>query len=152
MTKAIEFFGALANIEHGPEKNTVLQVLSQEIDDFHLFKQVFEPGVIYASINWIGVLGRSAEVAAIASLLWQIYIDKVEPKLNQVERTKPALVISMKDNQGNIENIVVNGSYENKEVFINEFTEKIERLRYSSHEDETVLERIERSEKWIRVD
>jgi hypothetical protein len=152
MTKAIEFFGALANIEHGPEKNTVLQVLSQEVDDFHLFKQVFEPGVIYASINWKGVLGRSAEVAAIASLLWQIYIDKVEPKLNQVEHAKPALVISMKDDQGNVENIHIDGSFEDKEVFINEFTEKVERLRYSSHEDETVLERIERSEKWIRVD
>ena len=76
------------------KKNTVLQTLSKEIDDFLLFQQVFDPGVVYASINWKGVLGRSAEVAAIATLLWQIYVDKVEPKINQVEQRQPVFLVT----------------------------------------------------------
>lgn len=57
----------------------------------------------------------------------------------------------MKDNDDNTENINIDGSYQDKEIFIQEFTEKVERLRYSETEDETVLERIERSGKWLRV-
>lgn len=151
MTKTIEFFGALANIEHGPDNNTVLNTLAREIDDFHLFKQVFEPGVVYASINWRAVLGRSAEVAAIASLLWSIYIDKVEPLVGERETHKPALFISLKDGEGNWENILIDGSHSDKEVFIKEFTEKVEKLRASENEDETVLERMETSERWIKI-
>lgn len=151
MAKAIEFFGALANIEHGADKNTVLETLTQEVDDFHLFKQVLEPGVIYNSINWRGVLGRSAEVAAIASLLWSIYINKVEPLVDKKDQHKPALIINLKDSEGNWENISIDGSYADKEVFIKEFTEKVERLRTSDDEDETVLERMEKSERWIKI-
>lgn len=151
MAKAIEFFGALANIEHGPDKNTVLETIAQEVDDFHLFKQVLEPGVAYASINWRGVLGRSAEVAAIASLLWSIYVDKVEPLVDKKEQLKPALIINLKDSDGSWENIRIDGSYQDKEVFIKEFTEKVERLRASDDEDETVLEKMEKSERWIKI-
>ena len=150
MAKSLEFFGVLANIEHGPDKNTVLQTLAEEVEDFYLYKQVFEPGVIYASVNWKGVLGRSAEIAAIGSLLWSMYIDKVEPYLNQ-QSMKPALIIQVKDADGNLEMISIDGSYKNKEVFIKEFDEKVERLRNSEVDDETVFETIETSKRWIRI-
>lgn len=150
MAKSLEFFGALANIEHGPDKNTVLETLATEVQDFHLYKQVYEPGVIYASINWRGVLGRSAEIAAIGSLLWSMYVDKIEPNLNK-QSPQPALIIQVKDADGNLEMISIDGSYQNKEVFIKDFSEKVERLRKSDSDDETVFETIETSERWIRV-
>ena len=151
MAKTIEFFGALANIEHGPEKNTVLETLAHEVGDFHLFKQVFEPGVVYTSINWKGVLGHTASAAAIASLLWNIYIDKVEPLLEKGSNPKPRLIIQMKDADGNWESISIDGQYSDKEIFIGKFTEKVERLRSSELDDETVLERYETSKQWIKI-
>ncbi|SFG46832.1 hypothetical protein [Neptunomonas qingdaonensis] len=151
MPKSIEFFSALAYIEHGPEKNTVLETLSKEVDDFHLFTQVFEPGVVYASINWKGVLGHTASVAAIGSLVWSIYIDKVEPLVGTDQSPKPALLIMMKDAEGNWENISLGGDYTDKEIFIGELTEKVERLRKSEKIDETILETYETSKNWIKV-
>ncbi|WP_299235241.1 hypothetical protein [uncultured Halomonas sp.] len=151
VAREIEFFGALANIEHGPEQNTVLQTLAREIDDFHLYKQVFQPGVAYASINWRGVLGRSAEVAAIAALLWNIYVDKVEPHFEEKKAFQPALIIIMKDGAGNGENIRIDASHNDREVFIRDFTEKVERLRTSA-DGEEVVETIETSEQWIKIE
>lgn len=46
MAKTLEFFGALGNIEHGAGRNTVLSTMANEIDGFHLFKQLYEPGVV----------------------------------------------------------------------------------------------------------
>jgi len=154
MAKSLEFFGALGNIEHGPERNTVLETLANEVDGFHLFKQVYEPGVVYASVNWRGVLTDSASAAGIASLLWSIYTDKVEPLLSEEKNPKPMLIIHMKDSDGNWENLIVDGSNADKEVFIGEFTEKVERLRTSGDgEDDgnTLVERMERSGRWIKI-
>ena len=152
MAKSLEFFGALGNIEHGLERNSVLETLANEIDGFHLFKQLYEPGVIYASVNWRGVLTHSASVAGIASLLWSIYIEKVEPLLSENRSPKPMLIIHIKDSDGNWENLVMDGSYADKEVFIGEFTEKVERLRASGDDEgETMVERMERSGRWIKI-
>lgn len=135
----------------GRKKNTVLETLAHKVDDFHLFKQVFEPGVIYASINWIGVLEHTVSAATIASLLWSIYIDKVEPLLEKGSTPKPRLTIHMKDADGNSESIFIDGQYSDKEIFIGKFTEKVERLRSSELDDETVLERYETSKQWIKI-
>jgi hypothetical protein len=152
MAKSLEFFGALANIEHGPEKNTVLETLANEIEGFHLLKQVYEPGVMYASVNWRGVLTDSASVAAIAALLWSIYIDKVEPLLAKEQNPKPMLVIQIKDSDGNCENFIIDGRYSDKEVFILEFNEKVERLRTSGDkESDTMIDRMEKSGRWIKI-
>lgn len=152
MAKSLEFFGALGNIEHGPERNTLLETLANEIDGFHLFRQLCEPGVVYASVNWRGVLTNTASAAGIASLLWSIYIDKVEPLLSEERSPKPMLIIHMKDSGGNWESLVMDGSYAEKEVFIGEFTEKVERLRASGNDEgETMVERMERSGRWIKI-
>lgn len=152
MAQSLEFFGVLGNIEHGPERNTVLETLANKIDGFHLFKQLYEPGVVYASVNWRGVLTHSASAAGIASLLWSIYIDKVEPLLSEGRSPKPMLMIQIKDSDGNWENLVMNGSYASKEVFVGEVTEKVERLRSSGEDDgDTMVERMERSGRWIKI-
>lgn len=44
MAQSLEVIAALANIEHGHEKNTVLETLGAEIDDFHVFKFIPETG------------------------------------------------------------------------------------------------------------
>lgn len=46
----------------------------------------------------------------------------------------------------------MDGGYADKEVFIGEFAEKVERLRASGNdEDETMVERMERSGRWIKI-
>lgn len=152
MPTPVLFVQNLGNIEHGPERNTVLETLANEIDGFHLFKQLYEPGVVYASVNWRGVLTHSASAAGIASLLWSIYIDKVEPLLSEGRSPKPMLMIQIKDSDENWENLVMNGSYASKEVFVGELTEKVERLRSSGEDDgDTMVERMERSGRWIKI-
>lgn len=152
MAKTLEFFGALGNIEHGAGRNTVLSTLANEIDGFHLFKQLYEPGVVYASVNWRGVLTHTASAAGIASLLWSIYIDRVEPLLSEARSPKPMLIIQIKDSEGKSESLVMDGSYEDREVFISEFTEKVERLRAAGDDEgETMIERMERSGRWIKI-
>lgn len=152
MGKTLEFFGALGNIEHGAERNTVLSTLANEIDGFHLFKQLYEPGVVYASVNWRGVLTHTASAAGIASLLWSIYIDRIEPLLSEARSPKPMLIIQIKDSEGKSESLVMDGSYEDREVFISEFTEKVERLRAAGDDEgETMIERMERSGRWIKI-
>jgi hypothetical protein len=152
MAKTLEFFGALGNIEHGAGRNTVLSTMANEIDGFHLFKQLYEPGVVYASVNWRGVLTHTASAAGIASLLWSIYIDRVEPLLSEARSPKPMLIIQIKDSEGKSESLVMDGSYEDREVFISEFTEKVERLRAAGDDEgETMIERMERSGRWIKI-
>jgi len=152
MAKTLEFFGTLGNIEHGAERNTVLSTLANEIDGFHLFKQLYEPRVVYASVNWRGVLTHTASAAGIASLLWSIYTDTVEPLLSEARSPKPMLIIQIKDPEGKSESLVMDGSYEDREVFISDFTEKVERLRAAGDDEgETILERMERSGRWIKI-
>lgn len=152
MIGSLEFFAALGNVGHGSERNAVLEALANEIDGFHLFKQLCEPGVVYASVDWRGVLTHTASAAGIASLLWGIYIEKVEPLMSEGRSPKPMLIIHMKDSDGNWENLVMDGGYADKEVFIGEFAEKVERLRASGNdEDETMVERMERSGRWIKI-
>ena len=38
MSQSLEVIAALANIEHGNEKNTILETLGKEIDDFYVYK------------------------------------------------------------------------------------------------------------------
>jgi hypothetical protein len=113
---------------------------------------VYEPGVVCASVNWRGVLTDSASVAAIAALLWTIYIDKIEHLLAKEQNPKPMLVIQIKDSDGNFENIIIDGRYSDKEVFIGEFNEKVERLRTSGDEEsDTMIDRMEKSGRWIKI-
>lgn len=62
------------------------------------------------------------------------------------------LIIQIKDSEGKSESLVMDGSYEDREVFISEFTEKVERLRAAGDDEgETMIERMERSGRWIKI-
>lgn len=152
MAKELIITGALANLEHGPEKNTLLSELNDNVDDFFLYEQVFEPGVIYASINWQGIIGTAASISTIAALAWSIYITKVEPEIDNPEHTlKPRIVIQIKDSDGNFEIFTIDRKYKDKDIFIQEFTHKVETLRQGPN-GQSIKETIEKSGRWVRVE
>ena len=164
MPQELEVIAALANIEHGGENNAVLEMLGDEVEGFHVFKFNPEPGAVYAAVNWRGVLSDAASVAGIASLLWQIYStqvatqplpEKTTIKNNSgetVELTKkPSLFVQLKGEHGEFEQFNISGNYESKEIFVSEFTEKVERLRACGNRDTPLLESYERSERWLRI-
>jgi len=163
MSEALEVIAALANIEHGSEKNTILETLGREVDGFYVYKFIPEEGECYASVNWRGLLTDTASVAGIASLLWQIYTANVEsephPEPTHVTnaageivtlKNEPKLIIQLKGKNGDFEQFTFNGNYSSKEVFVHEFTEKVERLRVDAQNNE-IYEKFESSQRWLRI-
>lgn len=163
MAQTLEVVAALANIEHGNEKNTVLETLGKEIEGFYVYKMIPQPGEYYAAVNWHGLLTDAASVAGIASLLWQIYGAHIEsqppPEPTQVTnasgktvilKNEPSLIIQLKDKNGQFEQFKIDGNCGSREVFLQEFTEKVERLKQAGNGDE-ILERYERSDRWLRI-
>ncbi len=151
MAQSLEVMAALANIEHGHSQNTILETLGKEISDFYVYKFSPEPGQYYASVNWRGVLGDVANLAAIATLIWTIYESKVKPELDKPDRgTAPAVIIQIKDKNNNFEQFRISGNYDSKEIFIRDFTHKVEILR-NSNTNKDVFETFEKSERWIQI-
>ena len=123
MSQSLEVFAVLANIEHGNEKNTILETLGKEIDDFYVYKFSPEEGVFYASVNWRGIIGDVANLVTIATAIWAIYETKVKPEIeNPTRNTTPSVIIQIKDKNNNYEIFNINGNYESKEIFIQEFS------------------------------
>ena len=152
---SLEVIAALANIEHGNEKNTILETIGSEVENFHVFKFVPEQGQYYASVNWRGIISDTANLATIATLIWTIYTVKVEPKLTNESGTgsaSPFVLIQIKDSNKNYIQFNINGNYESKEIFIEEFTSKITKLRHSKVDGEDLLEIYEKSERWMKVE
>ena len=153
MSQSLEIIAALANIEHGNEKNTILETMGNEIENFYVFKFVPEPGQYYASVNWRGIISDTANVATIAALVWTIYTSKVEPELTKTPgETGPFVLIHVKDSNKNSIQFNINGNYASKEIFIEEFTSEITKLRHSETEGKDLLEVYEKSERWMRVE
>lgn len=151
MARELLIIGALANFEHGPNKNSLLQEINNEVDGFYLYKQVFEPGVVYASLNWQGVIGTAASISSIAALAWSIYITKIQPQENNPNNElEPKVVIQIKNSDGEFEIFSIDGKYESKEVFIEEFTHKVEVLR-AGEDGSSIKETIEKSGRWVHV-
>jgi len=151
MAQSLEVMAALANIEHGHNQNTILETLGKEINDFYVYKFLPEPGQYYASVNWRGVLGDVANLAGIAALIWTIYESKVKPELDKPDRgTIPAVIIQIKDKNNNFEQFRISGNYDSKEIFIRDFTHKVEILR-NSNTNKDVFETFEKSERWIQI-
>lgn len=152
MSQSLEVIAALANIEHGNEKNTILETLGKEIDDFYVYKFSPEEGVFYASVNWRGIIGDVANLVTIATAIWAIYETKVKPEIeNPTRNTTPSVIIQIKDKNNNYEIFNINGNYESKEIFIQEFTQKVEILRHQNTPNEDIYEIYEKSERWIRI-
>jgi hypothetical protein len=151
MAQSLEVIAVLANIEHGHNQNTILETLGKEISDFYVYKFSPEPGQYYASVNWRGVLGDVANLAAIATLIWTIYESKVKPELDKPDKgTTPAVIIQIKDKNNNFEQFRISGNYDSKEIFIRDFTHKVEILR-NSNTNKEVFETFEKSERWIQI-
>lgn len=152
MAQTLEVIAALANYEHGNEKNTILETLGAEIEDFYVYKFSPEPGQYYANVNWRGIIGDVANIATIATLIWAIYEAKIEPELKKGEQEyTPSVIIQIKGQNNNFEQFKISGNYESKEIFIKEFTEKVEILRESNSSKENLIEKYEKSERWISI-
>jgi hypothetical protein len=152
MSQSLEVFAVLANIEHGNEKNTILETLGKEIDDFYVYKFFPEEGQYYASINWKGIIGHLADLTGIAAFIWTIYEATVKPEIeNPTRNTTPSVIIQINDKSNNYEIFNINGNYESKEIFIQEFTKKVEILRHQNTPNEDIYEIYEKSERWIRI-
>jgi len=92
-------------------------------------------GQVAAAIEYVLILGVVGSLASIASLLWMAYDKFIANKKKNPDDTA-GLYIAIQHPDGTLYHFWLGNDYKDRDIFIEEFTEKIERLR----NDERVAE------------
>ena len=92
-------------------------------------------GHVLAAIEYVMILSAVGSVASIASLLWMAYDKFIAEKKRNPDDTA-GLYIAIEHPDGTLYQFWLGNEYKDRELFIEEFTEKMESLR----DDERVAE------------
>jgi hypothetical protein len=123
---------ALANVKHGvvapDEFYSFIESHAEDVHTFWLDPEKTRGRVVGAAIEYLVILGAVGSVASIAALLWMAY-DKFIGKKKKSEKDDAGLYISIEYPEGTRYNFWLGKDYKDRDIFIEEFTEKVEELQ-----------------------
>jgi hypothetical protein len=144
--------GALANCGGCVSTEELLAFLKSQTKGIDYFRLSPPPGsTMGAALDWQAVLGVTASTLAIGQALWAVYVKFVRPKRKQ--RPDAFLYVVIKTENRRFVQFTIGRDHDNQEQFIQEFTEKAEKLRVLTPDTELVAEKHELrvSEIWKKV-
>ena len=133
--------------------NELPRALAEESPDLVVFEWRPIPGrIMGAMFDWVAVLGTTADLIAIAGVLWAVYEKLIKKRKKTNAEQPPEFLIQVRNEQHIFVQLVIQDGT-NKETFIEEFTRSVSALRASvdGESEETMIERYERSESHQRV-
>jgi hypothetical protein len=152
MKHKVVISGALANCGNEASTEELLTFLKSQTRNVDYYKLSPPPGVIMgAAFDWQAILGVTASALAIGQALWAAYVKFVRPKKKKEDGA--FLFVALKTADRRFVQFILGREHQDKEVFIQEFTEKVEQLRVSTPDAELVAEKRELrvSEIWKKV-
>jgi len=152
MKHKVVISGALANCGNEASTEELLTFLKSQTRDIDYYKLSPPPGVIMgAAFDWQAILGVTASALAIGQALWAAYVKFVQPKKKKGDGA--FLFVALKTADRRFVQFMIGRENQDKEAFIQEFTEKVEQLRVSTPDAELVAEKRELrvSEIWKKV-
>src|SRR6266487_2872844 len=142
MKHKVVISGALANCGNEASTEELLTFLKSQTRDVDYYKLSPPPGVILgAAFDWQAILGVTASALAIGQALWAAYVKFVQPKKKKGDGTFLFVAVNTADRR--FVQFTIGRENQDKEAFIQEFTEKVEQLRVSSPDAELVAEKRE---------
>jgi hypothetical protein len=145
--------GALANTGGEVSSNDLLTFLKENTQDVEYYRFSPPPGSIVAvAFDWIAVLGVTASSIEIARALWAAYRKFIKP-LKEKGRDSSFLFVAVKNKDNEFVQFSIGQKDNNKEDFIMEFSDKIEKLRIDKDSNEIEIEKreLKLSERWKKV-
>jgi hypothetical protein len=148
--------GALANCGRDAPTDEFLELLVRETPQLALyrFRPRPRPGIgIKAALDWQGILGTAADLLAFAGVLWVAYERYVKPKLKRKDLgPDPFLFITLRKRDGSFVQFSLGSEHRDKDIFIEQFTREVGRLREKSDtKDTSATTQFAENEDWVRV-
>ena len=143
--------GALANIKSSAENEDLIQLINKHIP---VYKYVPQAGEIRASLDWVALLGITADIIGVGGALWAAYERYIKPKRERDSGSKVMLVINISDDNSRNAQLILGDASAEREVFIETFRHSLTALREEvSSEDAKVSKaiRVQESNQWIRI-
>lgn len=151
MSSALIVRGALANTGIQSEEDSFLETLTEVLP---VYKHVPQPGIFTASLDWLALLGTTADVIAVGGLLWSAYERYIKPKRAKDPESRALLVINISDDKSHTVNFVLGDVPTEREIFIEAFSRSVTLLRHEVESDGTTVSKaieIEESRRWVRL-
>ena len=122
---------ALANVNQRVDLDEIYGFIESHADNIQTFwldPEKTRGGLVAAAIEYIVLLSAVGSVASIAALLWMAY-DKFIGQKKTSNEDDAGLYISVQHPDGTRYNFWLGKEYKDRDIFIEEFTEKVEELQ-----------------------
>ncbi len=108
-----------------------------------------------AALDWLAILEGAASIAAVklfAKILWATYKKFIKP-LKDKGRDNSFLYVVIENEKKEFVQFALGKDYQDEEIFVRDFTEKVERIRVVSDSAEIEIEKreIKISEIWKEI-
>ena len=150
MSKPIALHVALADCGSGVQAEDVWNFIESRGQGFETY-QLDARRVSHAAIEYIVLLGAAGSVASLAALLWMAYDKYIASKKTPDDAAGIYLAIRKPD--GSVVDFWIGKGYQDRDVFIGEFTRTISDFRSSAKADsdfEKTEQEVRLSGLWIR--
>jgi len=150
VAQPIVISGALANVRGAVDTEQLLKFLAEEAPGVDFYKAT---GVMGAAIDWRGILQDAATVATIAGLLFTAYTTLIEPGKKD-PKSDAGIVVVVQEKGDKPVQFWIGKDYKDREIFIEEFTKEVTRIRKSEEgpsTQEQIIEETKRSGYWIKI-
>ena len=142
---------SLANTGNKSENESFLQMIAEQVPVYRYNPQPFE---IRAALDWLALLGTSADIIAISQALWRAYEVYIKPKLGQDPKSNAMIVVNITSEDGSRINCVLGNSPIEYDMFIKEFRHSVTELsggQLDGADANEKFRKFEESERYIRV-
>lgn len=149
MASSLILHTALANTGTKTEDEEFFRKLSKHVPVYR-FKP--KPGVVYASLDWLAIIGNAADIIALGKELWAAYEFYIQPRITKDKKSSAQLIITVEDDNGHFLNLSIGSETAERDVFIETFSRKVTSLQSEIAPDGTVTKatKIEESSHWVR--
>jgi hypothetical protein len=127
------------------EDKELVNVIASNIPDSLVYQRHKMPGIYAATGDWMLVLAVTSSIITIASAIWSAYKFLTKDGSNKNER----ILIQFQDDNGNHEQIVIDGNT-TKKVVVEKVKQTIEIRRINEKTGQKEIDKIEQSGTWIR--
>ena len=117
MSSELILGGALANCGRDAPRDEFLELLLRETPDLAIFRLRPRTSLtdVRAALDWQAILGTSANLLALAGVLWKAYERYVKPRPDRTDKTaKPFLVINIRRSDGKFVQFILGNEHKTR--------------------------------------
>jgi hypothetical protein len=153
MSNQIVIGVAIANAPRDVDVMEVKQFISDVEGGFEMYSHAPKPpGTIQAAaFDFALILDSVESILGIAKILWEAYDRFIAPKKTKGDDSAGIYVVTRKPD-ATVAELMIGSIYKDKEVFIEEFTRTITRIKNLDNDDffEEAMAEIKYSQDWVR--